>query len=255
MRYARPRRWRSLTGTISNIMSRRSRSFYGRCDKIETQMIGVRRLTYPLDAMQGKYVSVFMDPSNSFQTYIAFQKHGFRNAILTIDEWQHFISAGDEFEKHLYNIEDMSEKYSTLEIGTRYILRFIKRWNRPGILLSLRSDIPTYDNLCASPSVYINASTWKILKNSVDMIQHAISRRIEWHGFAQEVYTSVFSNFNEALKENCIDVGDNGRNLNKDLLKKTIDIYLASSFRDVDFKEFDLVAFLHEMVVFYENLF
>jgi hypothetical protein len=221
---------------------------------IPNQMLGVMRVTYPLDDTQGKYISIYLDPKQSFDTVIALQKHGYKSAFLTVEEWEQLLNAGNKFERHLFQIEDMTDCKTGVEVGNRYIIHFTKRWNYPGVFLSLRSDVPT-DSDYDCPSVFISAKTWKTIKNSYNMIQHAIANRVSWKYAAEDVYSTIHSNVVTAMKEKNIDVGDGGSYVNFDLIRQVIDEYLINSMGSEHKDTFDVITFLHEMVVFYPAMF
>lgn len=87
------------------------------------------------------------------------------------------------------------------------------------------------------------------------MIQHAIANRVSWKYAAEDVYSTIHSNVVTAMKEKNIDVGDGGSYVNFDLIRQVIDEYLINSMGSEHKDTFDVITFLHEMVVFYPAMF
>lgn len=219
----------------------------------EKQMIGVLRATYPLSS-PGRYISVYLDPTKSFNAFVAFHKHGFNNAVLSADEWKQFLNASEEIEQHLNGIRNYEGATQVLEIGNRYILKFTTQWKRPGILLALRNDIPTLEDMSSFSDVYISAVTWRGLKMNFDLINHVLSTRVGWEHAANDVYTTVYSDNIDAVQNMTVDTC--GTNKPLDILKNVIDAYLHRSIEHMDpYDTFDVVTFLHEMIVYYPQLF
>jgi hypothetical protein len=220
----------------------------------ENQMIGVLRSTYSMFAPD-RSISVYLDPKKSFATTIALHRHGFKNIVITVDEWEQLMSSSEEVEKYLHsnNIFN-SPQQQDISIGNRYVLQFTERWNRKGILLSLRRDIPTMEDLYSLSDIYISLSNWNALKTNFNVMQHGITTRLSWEDSASEVYTSVYTSYMDALKENSVDTCGSGGELG--ILQNIIENFVQIERHDCHFPDtFNCVTLLHEMITFYPHLF
>lgn len=232
------------------------------------KLVGVFRVTYPLNADNSKAISVYMDAEAAFLPKISIHQSGLKHINISQNDWVALLSSNSFLNDH-FTFGSGCEN-SVFELTETIRIRYAWRNKQPIILMEEVDTIQSpHDN-----SIVITRRIWERLTLLSHVIDNALQDRSFWKECAMHIVHDIRHKYQQSVanKSNTNGSFSTHFNLSPNLSKykstnvwKSVPIHVHELKKVMDDYEltsavlppsnFDLQLFLHEMLMFYPREF